>query len=703
MDDIDIITEADLIQAVNAARQRKQFRTTMEFATDDSYGIHPHHGVPQLYFDQINIIAKHLRDIQEEAITRQLTPSHTTPPTPEEPVSQSFKLHQLRKREDWPEWRKSRFKMLDQYHEQGMFGAPTPLPKHANVFRMLWTYLLKIDGTRKARMVCDGNPAMRRNLTIGHTYANSLDSASERLFWSLVAKEGLIAMGADVSNAFAEAPPPKEPLYMYIDDAFREWWVEHLGRPPIPPECNVIKVHNAIQGHPEAPRLWEKHIDRILREIGLTPTTHEPCLYSGTIGGNRIIFLRQVDDFAVAAHTQEAAAQLLTTINSKMRINLKALGIIDRFNGLDIKQSKHYVKITCDKYLYKMLKTHNWLDIAKGCTPSTPLPADVNYIISLEQAILPATEDEKDNLRQRMGWNYRQVIGELIYPAVKCRPDILYPITKLSQYMDNPAEAHYHALLHICKYISTTIDQGIYYWRTHPREDLPELPLPTCHHDNYTLTVTPADHPDHLYGYVDADWASDTRHRKSVTGIIIMYAGGAIGYRTKFQETIAHSSTEAEFTAACDAGKLILYYRSLLSDFGLEQPHATVLYEDNNGALLMANAQQPTKRTRHMDIKHFAILDWVEQDLMVLKRISTHDNAADHFTKALGKQLFSRHVDTIMGLRAPVSLSRSTILSYSACMLPPSGTPSGTPISAPLPKMGGVRDIPSMSTYISIG
>jgi hypothetical protein len=33
----------------------------------------------------------------------------------------------------------------------------------------------------------------------------------------------------------------------------------------------VIKIHNAIQGHPEAPRLWEKHIDKILKEIRLRP------------------------------------------------------------------------------------------------------------------------------------------------------------------------------------------------------------------------------------------------------------------------------------------------------------------------------------------------------------------------------------------------------------------------------------------------
>jgi hypothetical protein len=254
-----------------------------------------------------------------------------------------------------------------------------------------------------------------------------------------------------------------------------------------------------------------------------------------------------------------------------------------------------------------------------------------------------------------MGFNYRQVIGEVIYPMMKCRPDIAFHATKLSQYMENPAEEHYTALRQLCNYLAHTIDDGIYYWRTNPRLDLPQAPHPTPYHDNYTMEINPADH-DNLVGYVDADWASDTKHRRSVTGIALMYAGGIIGYRSKYQDTIAHSSTEAEFTAACDAGKLILFFRSLLDDLGKPQTNATILYEDNHGALLMANAQQPTRRTRHMDIKTFALLDWVEQDLLILHDIKTNDNAADTLTKSLSKQLFYRHTDSIMGRRVPTRL-----------------------------------------------
>jgi hypothetical protein len=44
-----------------------------------------------------------------------------------------------------------------------------------------------------------------------------------------------------------------------------------------------------------------------------------------------------------------------------------------------------------------------------------------------------------------------------------------------------------------------------------------------------------------------------------------------------------------------------------------------------------------------MDIKHFALLDWVEQDLLILEAVRTHENASDAMTKTLRKQLFYRH------------------------------------------------------------
>jgi hypothetical protein len=63
--------------------------------------------------------------------------------------------------------------------------------------------------------------------------------------------------------------------------------------------------------------------------------------------------------------------------------------------------------------------------------------------------------------------------------------------------------------------------------------------------------------------------------------VIILLTAAAVLYKTKFQEAVALSSTEAEFFSASDGGKMLLYLRSLLKDLGIEQPNPTNMNQDN--------------------------------------------------------------------------------------------------------------------------
>jgi hypothetical protein len=54
-------------------------------------------------------------------------------------------------------------------------------------------------------------------------------------------------------------------------------------------------------------------------------------------------------------------------------------------------------------------------------------------------------------------------------------------------------------------------------------------------------------------------------------------------YKTKFQPTVALSSTEAEFMATMDVGRMCLFVQSILWNLDVPQKAATVAYEDNNG------------------------------------------------------------------------------------------------------------------------
>ncbi len=106
--------------------------------------------------------------------------------------------------------------------------------------------------------------------------------------------------------------------------------------------------------------------------------------------------------------------------------------------------------------------------------------------------------------------------------------------------------------------------------------------------------------------------------------------------------------------AAYDTGKMILFVRSVLWDLGIPQEAASILYEDNDACTAMGNAQKPTARTRHMDIKYFSICEWVDSDLMYLDRIDTKINMADHFTKGLTRALFHCHADFLLGHIPPM-------------------------------------------------
>jgi len=134
----------------------------------------------------------------------------------------------LLKQHDWEEWQESEFLQLDQYDAQGMFGSPVMVDSDAAVFHSVWTYAIKVvDRRKKARWACDGSPLSGQAKVLDETYANCVDQTSSRLFYAIAAVENMLIFGADVSNAFAEAPPPKQGFYIHPDRAFHEWRIKH--------------------------------------------------------------------------------------------------------------------------------------------------------------------------------------------------------------------------------------------------------------------------------------------------------------------------------------------------------------------------------------------------------------------------------------------------------------------------------------------
>jgi hypothetical protein len=108
-----------------------------------------------------------------------------------------------------------------------------------------------------------------------------------------------------------------------------------------------------------------------------------------------------------------------------------------------------------------------------------------------------------------------------------------------------------------------------------------------------------------------------------------------VAYKTKFQPTVALSSMEAEFMAAVDVSQMCLFVQSI---FWPKKP--LPLHMSTMAVVLPWAMPRNTTRTRHINIKYFALCNWVEQDLVILERIDTSINIADHLTKILSHNLF---------------------------------------------------------------
>ena len=196
--------------------------------------------IPQLTLDQLN--PRHFFKI----------PSHTghhTNATLARMIHQSWdggvlqyitRAHKLTrgvllKQSDWEEWQKSEFLQLDQYELQGMFGDPAVFSNGNAVFNLVWTYAVKeVDGRKKARCTCDGSTRGGQVRILDYTYANSPDHTCSRIFYALAAAENLVIFGADISNAFAEAPPPKQGFYIRNSHMVDRWDIQYQ---PIMPRC----------------------------------------------------------------------------------------------------------------------------------------------------------------------------------------------------------------------------------------------------------------------------------------------------------------------------------------------------------------------------------------------------------------------------------------------------------------------------------
>jgi hypothetical protein len=246
-----------------------------------------------------------------------------------------------------------------------------------------------------------------------------------------------------------------------------------------------------------------------------------------------------------------------------------------------------------------VLERFHMLDCQPAPTPATA--------VVLTEEMSATTLDDEMAMRDVP---YRSAVGSLMYAAVGTRPDISNAVRCAARYMQNPGPLHWRAVKRILRYLKGTM--------------------------HYRLRLGPANSTmadDTLVGYVDADYAGDLNTSRSTSGFVFMLGPSIISWTSRQQSIVAKSTTEAEYMSLDEGISEVLYLLQLLKDVGIQQRTPITIYEDNSGAIALANNPQFQRRTRHIRVRYHYIRECISNGTVQLQYINTKEQLADALTK----------------------------------------------------------------------
>ena len=100
------------------------------------------------------------------------------------------------------------------------------------------------------------------------------------------------------------------------------------------------------------------------------------------------------------------------------------------------------------------------------------------------------------------------------------------------------------------------------------------------------------------------------------------------------------STAEAEFVAATEAAKDVLWLQGLLGELGVLLDSPAVIYEDNQACVAMINNSSVSSRNRHFAVKMCWLREQVSNKRIIFKFVASKNNLADTLTKVLPQEQF---------------------------------------------------------------
>ena len=202
-------------------------------------------------------------------------------------------------------------------------------------------------------------------------------------------------------------------------------------------------------------------------------------------------------------------------------------------------------------------------------------------------------------------------------------PDIAFVVGMVSHFMQEPHQLHWKATKRILHYIHGTHKYGIHY-----------------------AVGTGLQ----LVGNTDSDYVEDIDSCKSTSGYMFHLDSGPICWQSKKQNTVALSSTEAEYRGAVNAATEALWLQHILEEFVFDLPKPTVLHCDNQSAIEISRHPVQHHKTKHIEVHMHYIRELIQGQIIALQYCPTAEQVADIFTKPFTEVKYT-HLRDLLGVR----------------------------------------------------